>query len=162
MSPYGRDNLPPSPDRQPAHSPSMTAGLALFHGAYYLVTGLWPLLSIETFQMVTGPKTDHLVTGRESDHWLVMTVGVLISVIGLVLLLAGARRNVTAEVVLLAVGSAVGLTLIDVTYVGRHVIPLIYLADAAAEVILIVLWGAALFHERGVPRARLAAQPGRP
>jgi hypothetical protein len=32
-------------------------------GLYYLATGVWPLVSIETFQRVTGRKTDHLVTG---------------------------------------------------------------------------------------------------
>jgi hypothetical protein len=35
------------------------------------MTGLWPLVSIGTFQQVTGPKT---------DLWLVKTVGVLIAV----------------------------------------------------------------------------------
>src|SRR4051812_49609509 len=63
-------------------------GLLWVQGLYYLVTGVWPLVSIETFQMVTGPKTDHLVTGRETDHWLVMTVGVLVTAVGLGPLLA--------------------------------------------------------------------------
>ena len=39
-------------------------------GLYFAMTGLWPLINIETFQMVTGRKTDHLVTGFEADHWL--------------------------------------------------------------------------------------------
>jgi hypothetical protein len=48
--------------------------------------------------MVTGPKTDHLVTGRESDHWLVMTVGVLITAVAVTLLVAAWRRHVPLEV----------------------------------------------------------------
>src|SRR4051794_14622821 len=42
-------------------------------GVYYFVTGVWPLVSIETFLMVTGPKTDHLLSPNptEADHWLV-------------------------------------------------------------------------------------------
>src|SRR5947209_20610107 len=42
--------------------------LLWLQGAYYLATGGWPLISIETFQAVTGKKTDHLITGREGDH----------------------------------------------------------------------------------------------
>lgn len=125
-----------------------SAILAMLQGLYYFVTGLWPLVSIRTFQLVTGPKTDNLVSGLESDHWLVMTVGVLIAVIGLVLLTAAWRRRVSAEVALLAVASALGLTLIDVIYVSRRVLLPIYLADAAAELILIALWAGTLFRER--------------
>src|SRR5436853_1697295 len=103
-------------------------------GVYYFVTGVWPLASVETFQMITGRKTDHLVTGRESDHWLVMTVGVLITAIALTLLVAAWRRRNPLEVAVLAVASAIGLTVIDVVYVARQAILPIYLADAAAEV----------------------------
>lgn len=38
-------------------------------GAYYIVTGMWPLLHIDSFQVVTGPK-DNL--------WLVKTVGLFL------------------------------------------------------------------------------------
>ncbi|WP_439631429.1 hypothetical protein [Gemmata sp.] len=114
--------------------------LCSIQGLYYLITGVWPLVSIETFQMVTGPKTDHLVTGRESDHWLVNTVGVLVTANALVLLLAAWRNRPTPEVALLAAGSAAGLIAIDVIYVARGVIPPVYLADAAFEAVLIAAW----------------------
>ena len=55
-------------------------------GVYYALTGIWPIVSVETFQMVTGRKTDHLVRGREADHWLVMTVGVLVTAVAITLL----------------------------------------------------------------------------
>jgi hypothetical protein len=109
-------------------------------GLYDLVTGIWPLVSIETFQMVTGWKTDHLVTGREADHWLVMTVGVLVTSTALALLTAAWLRGISPEVVILAVTSALGLTAIDVIYVSRQVILPIYLADAAVEVIFLIAW----------------------
>lgn len=47
--------------------------LALAQGAFYLATGIWPLVSMRTFERVTGPKT---------DKWLVKTAGVLITAIG--------------------------------------------------------------------------------
>src|SRR3954454_18962580 len=100
---------------QQAHATLFT-GLLWVQGLYYLVTGVWPLVSIETFQMVTGPKTDHLPTGRESDHWLVMTAGVLITSIAMGLLVAAWRRSGSAEVVVFAVAAAAGLMAIDVIY----------------------------------------------
>lgn len=105
--------------------------LLWLQGIYFLVTGVWPLISLRTFYMVTGPKT---------DHWLVETVGVLVAVIGAVLLVAAWRKRHVVELALLAVGSAAGLTAIDVIYVVQRVILPVYLLDAAAEAILIVLW----------------------
>ena len=68
------------------------------------------------------------------------TVGVLVTVIGAVLLLAGRRRLVTDEIVLLAVGSALGLAAIDVIYAVSGRISAVYLADAVVEVGLALLW----------------------
>ncbi len=121
---------------------SSTPATALLwgQGLFYLATGVWPLVSIKTFQMVTGPKTDHLVTGREADHWLVKTVVVLITATAAALLVAAWRRRNSPEVATLAVASALGLTAIDVTYVARRVLPPVYLVDAAAEVGLLGTW----------------------
>jgi hypothetical protein len=105
--------------------------LAVIQGVFYLATGIWSLLDIVSFQLVTGPKT---------DLWLVRTVGVLVTVIGAVLLLAGRGRRVTDEIVLLAVGSALGLAAIDVIYAVSGRISAIYLADAVVEVGLALLW----------------------
>ena len=107
--------------------------LALGQGVYYLLTGLWALVSMRTFEAVTGPKT---------DRWLVKTVGVLVSVIGAVLMLAGLRRRVEPESALLAAGSAAGLAAIDTVYATRGRISKIYLLDAVAEVALAAAWAA--------------------
>src|SRR4051812_27509418 len=101
--------------------------VCLIQGVYFAATGLWPLLSIETFQWVTGRKTDHLVTGNEADHWLVNTVGVLVTADAVVLLLAAWRGRISVDVVTLAISAAIGLTLIDAIYVTRHTIDTIYL-----------------------------------
>src|SRR5690242_1249292 len=98
------------PTTVPASRATATTGLLLMQGAYYLATGLWPLISVESFQWVTGEKTDHLVAAQptEADHWMVMTIGVLVAAIGLGLLIAGVRRKVSAEIVVIAVAAAVG------------------------------------------------------
>ena len=105
--------------------------LALLQGGFYLLTGLWSLVSPRTFQMVTGPK---------KDYWLVRTVGILVSVIGGVLALAGLRGQSTREVPLLAVGSALGLGAIDVVYATKGRISKVYLLDAAVEAALVAAW----------------------
>src|SRR6185295_11151143 len=99
-------------------------------GVYYLATAVWSLVSIDTFQAVTGPKT---------DTWLVKTVGVLVGVIGAVMLRAGFRRRPPSEAGWLAGGSALGLAVIDVVYVAKGRISRIYLADAVEELALAAL-----------------------
>ncbi len=105
--------------------------VSIAHGIYYLLTGVWALVSIDTFQKVTGPKT---------DLWLVKTIGWLVSVIGLVLILAGIRGEVGAEIVLLAIGNAIALAGVDVYYVSKGTISKVYLIDAIGEAILIIWW----------------------
>ena len=112
--------------------------LSITQGIFYLGTGLWPFISASSFQKVTGPKV---------DFWLVKTVGVLVSVIGGVLISAGLRRKQNIEVPMLAVGSASGLAGIDIAYVARKRISPVYLVDALAETILVVLWALALIKE---------------
>ncbi len=107
------------------------AYLALGQGLYYAVTGVWPLVNMESFEKVTGPKV---------DGWLVKTVGVLVAVIGGVLGVAGWRRTFPLEIPLLAGGSAAGLAAIDLVYALRRRISPIYLADAAAELSLVAAW----------------------
>ncbi len=109
-----------------------------------MVTGVWPLVSIRTFKLVTGEKFDNYPTGLNADHWLVMTVGVLITAIALALLAAAYRHTAVAEVAVVAIAAAVGLTAIDVIYTTRGVIAPVYLLDAAIEVVLLLGWAAAL------------------
>src|SRR5215213_9774928 len=114
--------------------------LCWVQGLYFLVTGVWPLVSIETFQLVTGRKTDHLVTGSESDHWLVNTVGVLVISIGATLVIAAYRDRFSPEIVFLGVTAALGLIGIDLFYVARGTIPEVYLVDAVLEVTIVTAW----------------------
>ena len=113
---------------------SLRVALAYAQGGFYLATGIWPLVSIGSFQRVTGPKV---------DTWLVKTAGVLIVAAGTTLIGAARARRVTPEIGLLAAGCAAGLTGIDVTYVARRRIAPVYLLDAAAEALLLAGWGLA-------------------
>jgi energy-converting hydrogenase Eha subunit E len=99
-------------------------------GSYFLVTGLWPLIHMSSFEAVTGPKV---------DDWLVKMVGLLVVVIGGTLYLAAQRGNQTAEILGLAIGSALAFTSIDVWYALTGRISPIYLADAVLELGIVAL-----------------------
>jgi hypothetical protein len=105
--------------------------VAWIYSIYFLLTGIWPVVHIKSFMAVTGPKT---------DLWLVRTVGLLITAIGLCVAVAAAQHQIQLPVFILAVASSLFLLLIDVIYVAKRVISRIYLLDAAAEVILILAW----------------------
>lgn len=116
------------------NAPRLLVLLAWAQGAYFAATGAWPMLHVESFQWVTGPKT---------DVWLVRTVAVLVLAIGLALMLAAWRLRVGPEVVLLAVASALGLAALEVAYVLDGTLRAVYAADAALELVLAGLWLAA-------------------
>jgi hypothetical protein len=130
---------------------SLADALCWVQGGYFLLTGVWPLVSIETFQWVSGRKTDHLSTGLEADHWLVMAVGVLVTAVAVTLLFAAWRRRFPPEVVVLAIGSAAALATIDIVYVGRQTIAPIYMLDAGFEFVLIAGWALVLLG-KGTPQ----------
>lgn len=105
--------------------------VALVQGIYFAGTGIWPLVHIRSFQMVTGPKT---------DLWLVKTVGVIIAALGAGLIRAGWNNEVNPAVAVVAVGSAAGLAGIDIVYAAKKIISPVYLLDAGAEIALIICW----------------------
>jgi hypothetical protein len=117
------------------------SALALAQGLFYTSTGLWAIVDDRSFQAVTGPKV---------DVWLVKTVGTLVSVVGGVLGLAGARRRVTPELALLGAGCALGLAAIDIIYVARGRISRVYLGDAAVELAIAAAWAGAGASGRGL------------
>ena len=109
----------------------MYLNVALIQGLYFLISGVWPILHIASFLKITGPKT---------DIWLVKTVGVLLMAIGAALLYAGVRDQITPSIFILGIGSAAGLTAIEIIYVSKKVISPIYLLDAVIEIILMIWW----------------------
>jgi hypothetical protein len=105
--------------------------VALVQGIYFLVTGIWPILSMRTFLLITGPKT---------DVWLVKTVGLILATIGAVLIYAQMTATVNPPVIVLAIGAALALMVAEVIYVAKRVISPVYLGDAFVELVLIVWW----------------------
>jgi hypothetical protein len=109
--------------------------LSTVQGLYYIVAGIWPVLHIHSFMLITGPKT---------DIWLVYTVGLLSFSIGLTLLFLNRYR---IPPVLNAL-SAMSFLMIDVYYALTDVISDVYLADAVLEFIFIVAAIVMIFSKR--------------
>lgn len=106
---------------------------------YYLLTGLWPLVHIQSFMAVTGPKT---------DLWLVKTVGALICCSALSLLTYLFRREFSIGGATLGVSCAVALLTIDLFFSLAGVIGRIYLVDGLVQLFVVCLWCVALFSRR--------------
>jgi hypothetical protein len=111
--------------------PNSGRAVALAQGGYYLLSGLWPIVHLGSFIAVTGPKT---------DYWLVQSFGALIAAIGAVFLVRGSKGQAGTTTRQFGLASASALTAIDVRFVATGTISVIYLADAAAELLLVIAW----------------------
>ena len=124
---------------RPAPGERLLVTAATAQGGYFVATGLWPLVHMPSFE---------LVTGRKREDWLVKTVGGVVAVIGGVLLDAARKRRVGRTAATLAIGSAAVLAGVDVVYVAQRRISPVYLLDAAVELGLVGLWAAGLGAQR--------------
>jgi hypothetical protein len=103
--------------------PSSRAALRAQAG-YYLVTGAWPLVHYDSFERITGGK---------SERWLVETAGGLIATIGANLALAAREGGSRPEATALSVGSALTLGTIDLVYLVRGRLGPAYAVDLAVQ-----------------------------
>jgi hypothetical protein len=98
-------------------------------GLYYVVTGLWPLAHLSSFEAVTGPKT---------DDWLVHMVGILAAAVGAALGSAAVRQRIDPAVLVLSAGSALAFMAIDLWYGLAGRIAPVYLIDGVLQVALLI------------------------
>lgn len=93
-------------------------------GWFYVLTGLWPLIHMRSFERVSGPKT---------DKWLVYTVSLMILCSGLMFVVFNDHR----EMIYLALMNAACLAAIDIIFSVRSIIRKVYLLDAVVELLFI-------------------------
>lgn len=101
--------------------------LLTIQGWFYVLTGIWPVLHIKSFEMITGPKI---------DKWLVKTVGLMITCSGVIFIVF----NDTMAALTLAMLNALTLGIVDIFYVTKKIIPKIYLVDALIEFVFIAVY----------------------
>jgi len=103
--------------------------LGYAHGCFNIVGGLWPILSLRSFEAVFGPKT---------DRWLEYTVGGLLITNGLAQLHAARRAPEVGRTI--GAGTAATLLTIDVIFVPNGTIRWTYLLDGVMELGWLGLW----------------------
>jgi len=108
---------------------------ALVQGAFFAVTGLWPIAHYRSFERITGPKV---------DDWLVKTTGGVLAAVGATLLASAhrspARRPGRSNLRTLGMSTTAALALADLVYVAKGRVSRVYLIDAVAEAVLFALW----------------------
>jgi hypothetical protein len=118
--------------------------------AYYVVTGVWPLLDRDSFEAVTGGKT---------DFWLVRAVEVTVTAVGVGLALAVRRGVLSEDMRAAAALAAAGLGAIDVVYVARRRIRPVYLLDAVAQAVFLRALLSRTSPSRGAARRPASTRP---
>jgi hypothetical protein len=104
------------------------ARLPAAQAAYYVATGLAPLVSMRAFEAVTGPKR---------DDWLVRTVGLLALGFAGILARDAVRGRPDAAA---GIGAALPFALASGWYGGTGRVSRVYLVDAALEGAFVVAW----------------------
>lgn len=105
--------------------------LLILQGFYTLLTAIWALIDIDSFMVVTGPKT---------DIWLVKTVSVLLIPIAVSLILPAFLTSSFWQPLLIGLLSAIGLAAVDFYYSLNDTISNIYLWDGIVQCIFVVWW----------------------
>jgi hypothetical protein len=114
-----------------ARLPRSAHTVAVAHGAFNVVGGLWPLLHRRSFEWVFGPKR---------DVWLQMTTGGLLASAGAAQLAAAADPQGPAHARRIGLGTALTLLAVDLVYVPKGRIRPTYLLDAAMEAGWVAAW----------------------
>lgn len=112
-------------------SPRLLRFVCSAQGWFYVVSGIWPLVSPYSFQIITGFKV---------DFWLAQTVGALLAVTGAVLVLAARAGRITREIALIAAGQACVLGVVDLYCVALPGTTRAYWLDAVVEFGLVTTW----------------------
>jgi hypothetical protein len=98
---------------------------------FNVIGGLWPLVSLRSFEKIFGPKT---------DEWLVHTVGGLMIATGWAQLGTSQCREGHRLARRLGLGSALTLLTVDLIYVPAGRLRWTYLLDAAVEAGWVLAW----------------------
>jgi hypothetical protein len=105
--------------------------IARVQAAYYLVAGLWPLVSIRSFEAVAG---------RRRDHWVTRSNGLLIAAVGAAVGLYSLTPRLSRRVRLVGMVFPLALAAADVAFAWPATRKRAYLADAALSLATAGAW----------------------
>src|SRR5262249_50298275 len=95
------------------------------------IRGLWSVL---------GYGFHGAASGETVTAYLAHSTGLLVLIIGAALCLAAYRRQGSPEVLLIALGAAAGLTILDLLYVFNGSISVLFILDALIQASLVAAW----------------------
>lgn len=102
---------------------------------YFIITGVWPIVHIDSFIAVSGPKT---------DIWLVHMVGLLAISIGTCMIFEKMS-------LLLPICTSASFALIDLLYVMEGTISPVYLGDFAMQLVCLFIYSCPSPHGAAAP-----------
>ena len=105
--------------------------LLIIQATYIFITAVWPIIDIESFMVVTGPK---------ADIWLVKTVGALLIPISLCMGIHLFIHTDRRPVLVLGMTCAIAFIVIDFYYALNDVISDIYMADGVLQIFFLLGW----------------------
>lgn len=106
--------------------------MPLIQGIYFFITLVWPVIDIESFMKVTGPKT---------DVWLVKTVSVLLLPYSIICLWAGFNfKRISKLIIVTMVLTCLGLAFVEFYYYFNGTIKWVYAADAVLQLMFSIWW----------------------
>jgi len=114
--------------------------LLTVQGAYTFITAVWPLIDIDSFMAVTGPK---------HDIWLVKTVGALLIPVSVCMLMNVFVETDRKTIIVLSLATAGAFVCIDFYYALNDVISAIYMADGVLQILFILGWSYILIARPG-------------
>jgi hypothetical protein len=98
---------------------------------YIMITAVWPVIDIESFMLVTGPKT---------DIWLVKTVSALLIPVSLSLFSFAYLELDAVPAYILGGLTSIAFIVVDFYYALNDTISDVYLLDGILEVIFLLCW----------------------
>lgn len=117
----------------------LLSAVSYAQGIYYFLSGIWPVVHINSFMAVTGPKT---------DLWLVKTLGGIIAVCGIWFFIVAYYKKIGFRVTFLGVALASAFAFSDFYFSLTNQISIVYMIDGLAQVMLIIGWLLAFYRKR--------------
>ena len=99
----------------------------IFQGLYYSITGLWAIVSLDSFSRITK---------HYGDAFEMHSIAALALVIGLFFIWSSTKESLQRPAGFLALGSAVAIIIPELIYLPRIDNPILFWLDFAEEIIV--------------------------
>ena len=118
-----------------AGSLHLVSSIAVAQALFFVLTGLWPIVSIRVFQNVSASR---------KDFWLVKSMGLMLGIAGSIITGARSHQQTSPLISIFAIGTAAVLMAIDLVYVNWKKFSRIYFLDAVLEFCIVAAWALVL------------------